>query len=182
MEAQVVDRQGWLNTTCDVCGKQYHLKPYLVKRSKHHYCSVECHRKGKMEYFKGEGNHQYGLKGELNSTWKGGTRISSCGYRLIQCHDHPFSWKKSGYVFEHRLVAEKYLLTDENSVTINGKRYLSPEFVVHHKNEDKLDNRVENLEVMRDTEHNELHGIDKARRQTHDAAGRFSRGQEETKK
>lgn len=163
-----------LNMTCPICGKRFHLKPSKAKVDNNHYCSRPCHNLAKKEYQKGSGNHQYGLRGPLNPTWKGGTRLSSYGYKLVQCPDHPFAWKKSGYVFEHRLVAEKYLLTDENSVTINGKRYLSPDYVVHHINEDKLDNRVENLAVMTELEHQKIHGKEKAKHQAHDTAGRFS--------
>lgn len=104
----------------------------------------------------GEGNHQYGLKGRDNPTWKSDEKISNYGYKLIRVLDHPFRNKKD-WVFEHRLVAEKYLLNDDNSVEINGEKYLSPDYVVHHKNFDRLDNRVENLVVMTKKEHLAYH-------------------------
>lgn len=107
----------------------------------------------------GEGNHQYGVKGNKNANFKNGTTISYYGYKLIRCPEHPFA-NCDGNVFEHRLIAEKYLLTDENSIEINGKKYLRRDYVVHHKDRNKLNNDVNNLVVMTKEEHSSLHHKD----------------------
>lgn len=60
------------------------------------------------------------------------------GYRLVWKPDHPAANKK-GYVKEHRLIAEEIL-----------GRLLEPAETVHHDNEDKLDQRPENLIVCQD--------------------------------
>ena len=70
--------------------------------------------------------------GHLHTGWKGGVRIVK-GYRYIYRPDHPCA-TLSGYVSEHRLVMEQ---------TIG--RLLAREEVVHHLNEDALDNRPDNL-------------------------------------
>lgn len=57
---------------------------------------------------------------------------------------HPLS-AKSGYIREHRLIAEQYLLTEGNSILINGEKYLDPKFDVHHKDFNKLNNDINNL-------------------------------------
>lgn len=149
----------YLNCTCPVCGKKFHLKPYRVKRSKNNYCSKTCHNKAKEEYCKGEKNHQYGLRGKLNASWKHDRKVSRYGYIQVRSLEHPFR-DGEGFVFEHRLIAEKYLLNDENSVTIDGKRYLRPDYIVHHINHDRQDNRVENLAVMTKPEHSKMHACE----------------------
>ena len=124
----------------------------------------------KMILMKGNGNHQYGLKGHLNASWKSDTRITNYGYIKIRSLDHPFC-DCDGFVFEHRLIAEKYLLTEENSIEINGVRYLKPEYDVHHINEDRMDNRVENLIVLTKAEHRRIHNLLNPRNR--DELGRF---------
>ena len=162
----------WLNMTCPICGKKFHLKPYAANKGKTHYCSVACRAIAQKEYCVGEGNSQYGKTGERSSKWNGGRR-RWCGYWMVQCPGHPFGRGPNEYVFEHRIVAEQYLLTEDNSVLIDGKRYLSPRFVVHHKNEVTDDNRPENLQVMTKSEHQRLHGQIQARQRERNELGQY---------
>lgn len=62
------------------------------------------------------------------------------GYVLVKVATEPRSWE-----YEHRLVYE----------AANGP--LPAGFLVHHINEDRADNRLENLEPMSLTEHQRLH-------------------------
>lgn len=146
---------GWENATCPVCGKKFHLKPSKLAKDKHHYCSRTCHIEAKKEYMKGEKNHQYGITGEKNASWKNGRRTTKYGYYMVYAPGHPFS--RDRCVLEHRLIAEKYLLNEENSIEINGKRYLSPNYVVHHIDFDRKNNDPDNLVVMTKEEHQKLH-------------------------
>lgn len=150
--------KNYFNCTCPICNKKFHLKPYMLEKYKIHYCSIECHKLAKKEYMKGEKNHQYGLKGNKNSSWKSDKKITSYGYIKVRSLDHPFR-DCDGFVFEHRLIAEKYLLSDENSVEINGKKYLKPNYTVHHKDENKLNNKIENLQIMTKEEHSRIHAL-----------------------
>ncbi len=158
MAFKIEDKNEYLNCECPICGKKFHLKPYRIKRCKINYCSKKCFYEHKKIRCKGAGNHQYGLKGDKNKSWKGGRRVTSCGYIMVYDESHPFRDKR-GYVFEHRIVAEKYLLNKKNSVIINGKRYLAHGYVVHHVNFDRMDNRVENLRVMESNDHRRLHSM-----------------------
>ena len=144
------------NAKCPICGVRFHLKESKLQKDKRHFCSRECFKVAKKDDMKGENNHQYGLRGDKNSTWKNGRKYTNYGYYMVYAADHPFA-NKGHYVFEHRLVAEKYLLTEENSIEINGKRYLKPEYCVHHKDFDRTNNDVSNLVVMTKEEHMQLH-------------------------
>lgn len=74
------------------------------------------------------------VKGRRSANWQGGSRISK-GYRFLYKPNHPNSGS-NGYIFEHRFVMSEYL-----------GRPLKPEEVVHHKNSNRLDNRIQNLEL-----------------------------------
>ena len=78
------------------------------------------------------------------------------GYRFIQCKDHPFT-STQGFVSEHRLMAEQHLLNDNNSVIINGKRYLSHNFSVHHIDFNRLNNNPKNLLIIESNKHVGIH-------------------------
>ena len=54
---------------------------------------------------------------------------------------------------KHRYVMEQYL----------GRKLHESE-IVHHRNEDRKDNRIENLEILSRAEHNRIHVIPSRRR------------------
>lgn len=165
----------YYNCKCPICGKVFHCKPYHLKKYKTHYCSKDCQIIAKKIYMKGSGNHQFGLKGSRNASWKSDRRISRYGYIQLRVPEHPFA-PKDGFVFEHRLVAEKYLLTEENSVVIDGKRYLSPKYDVHHKDFDRTNNDVNNLVVMLKGDHVRLHAKEDYKLRSTDEHGRLLAG------
>lgn len=77
--------------------------------------------------------------GPSSPTWKGG-RVTKHGYIYVRVYpEHPFHdamTNNMGYIAEHRLVMAEHL-----------GRPLKRTEVVHHKNSDKTDNRIENLEL-----------------------------------
>jgi hypothetical protein len=101
-----------------------------------------------------------GLSGERSGTWKGGRQAQGQGYFQIVVRDHPFGDTR-GRVLEHRLIAEAALREANPDspylVDINGVLYISQKADVHHVNEIKDDNRVENLEVMWKGDHTRHH-------------------------
>lgn len=68
--------------------------------------------------------------------WKGGRYKDGYGYWRIYKPEHPYAHKR-GYILEHRWVVEQHI-----------GRYLKPTEVVHHKNRNRGDNRIENLELF----------------------------------
>ena len=83
-------------------------------------------------------------KGPESRLWKGGRTIDFHGYVLLHIRDHPRA--HSGYVKEHILVMEKHL-----------GRYLARDELVHHINNNKKDNRIENLQLMTPRQHMSHH-------------------------
>ena len=112
------------------------------------YCACGCGKtRSKLKKYGKEtlytNHHQ--SKRENNPMSNGGTSIDKKGYMRIHTPNHPYT-DCYGYVKEHRLVMEKYL-----------GRYLSRDEDVHHLNGNKLDNRIENLQLMSHSEHTLFH-------------------------
>jgi hypothetical protein len=78
--------------------------------------------------------------------WEVKKLIKKGDYLYCVVLGHPKA-TKNGYVLHHRIIMENHL-----------GRLLNPEEVVHHINGDKLDNRIENLELLSVSKHVSLHG------------------------
>jgi HNH endonuclease len=72
----------------------------------------------------------------------------SHGYKYLFVPNHPNA-NDGRYVAEHRLVMEKEL-----------GRYLLRHEIVHHKNANKMDNRLENLELHTRSSHGLQHSLE----------------------
>lgn len=92
-----------------------------------------------------------GRFGKDASNWKGGKRTIGAGYVHVYQPNHPYS-TKSGYVMQHRLIMEEKIC-----------RYLDPDELVHHINEIRDDNRIENLKLMNKSQHQKHHCSPKLR-------------------
>lgn len=66
-------------------------------------------------------------------------------YEIVYKPSHP-NCSKAGYVMKHRLVLEQHL-----------KRFLTKDEIVHHKDENKHNNGVDNLELTDRSGHRKIH-------------------------
>lgn len=147
---------------CQVCGKFFVPRHYQLRVGQGRFCSRPCgityslailhspavRKKAHEGWLKSDyAKSLSSIRGPAHHSWKGGS-ISS-GYRRIRVNN-----KADG---EHRLVMQAHL----------GRKLGSDE-VVHHINHDRLDNRLENLQVMTRTEHFNEHKkeVQAARRMT----------------
>lgn len=150
---------GTPNCKCVVCGKDMYVRPNRIKRVKHGItCSKKCDSVNRSLWFRGKENHQFGLKEDLNSSFKSWEKTTHYGYIKVHKKEHPFC-DCNGFVFKHRLIVEENAENYDSKyfVEINGKKYLKPIVEVHHINENKKDNRIENLMPLTKEEHISLH-------------------------
>lgn len=120
---------------CSICNKD--IYKHLSKVRIHNYCCKECSNIGKSII---NSIKLREIKNEHKGDWKywfnKKKSISSDGYY----------WYNDKKI--HRLIMEEYL----------GRKLLSSE-IVHHINENKLDNRIENLQIVSRAEHNRIHNF-----------------------
>ena len=87
-------------------------------------------------------------------------RIKASRYYGIYKPYFKYSWK-NGYIYEHRYIMYIYLSI------LNGKPiYLSKYDDIHHRNNNKQDNRIENLELISKKQHTSYHNPIKDRTNT----------------
>lgn len=77
--------------------------------------------------------------------WKILRIVSKGDYLYAYVPNHPNATKK-GYVLEHRVVMENHI-----------GRLLTDDEIIHHKDENKKNNSIDNLELLTRSKHTALH-------------------------
>ena len=96
---------------------------------------------------------RYEKRAANNPKWRGGSITEADGRTLIYCPDHPLPNHSGIYVYRYRLIMEKHL-----------GRFLLKSELVHHKNGNCTDDRLENLEVTSRSDHARRHRVPQHRR------------------
>ena len=151
-----------IKCTCRNCGVELLRFKSQMPKNGNNYCSLSCSvsYRNRNEYnpshfrdlsgeknpmYKkgylicGEKNGMYGKVGKLNPLFKGGRYVRKDGYVRLN-----IDGKR---ILEHRLVLKTC-----------GKNIDS--LIVHHKNRNKSDNSIENLEILTQSEHIKEHYFD----------------------
>lgn len=146
-----------IHKNCVVCGKDIIVYPYQLKKRKEFTCSYKCrnifligkHTKGKYKkcercgkdfWHRPSENRRGSVRKycslECCIPTKRGEAMSTDGYFII-------NHKKV-----HRIIMEEHI----------GRRLKSSE-IVHHKDFNKLNNDISNLQIVTRAEHNRIHQI-----------------------
>lgn len=121
---------------CLSCKKVFYAIPHRVKIGGAKFCSQSCASRGNKRCVGHKASDvtrkkmSKSRKNHLNNNWKGG-RVFNRGYIWIKSKD-------GKYLMEHRVVMEAHL-----------GRPLTNKEVVHHVNEKKTDNQIENLQLFK---------------------------------
>jgi len=137
---------------------RFNLKAWMQEHQDIHPCACGCgetirilpehHTRGIPKFINGHGsrirNAMRGRRGARNPNYKGGRFINSDGYVCV------LNPQRTGhtdrYVYEHRLIMERHL-----------GRALESHEQIHHRDGNKTNNSVANLELMATSDHTVLH-------------------------
>lgn len=130
---------------CDECGKSFQVTNSraneAVKKKHNKFCSKEC-KKTNWDRTSAVRLHDH-IREIGSSAFKGGIGITTDGYIWIRI-------KNKGYQHD-QIKLHRYLMQ------IKLGRKLKSTEIVHHIDENKLNNDIDNLMIVTRSEHNKIH-------------------------
>jgi len=118
---------------CNICGNSKWVRIEDVRKTCSK-CAIKINNKKYLQKY-------HFQPSRYNPRWKGGIVKDGSGYKGIKIYsDNPFysMAKKSGYVYEHRLVMARHL-----------GRPLERKEIVHHVDGNRENNKLPNLELTK---------------------------------
>lgn len=171
-------------TKCQICGKQFKVKPYKFKNGGGKFCSRDCYYESKKG-IELSGTHKEKISNGLVKCYENENRISwNKGKKMTdeyckkasECKKGLYMgikswlWKggkfftKNGYIAIYapnhpNTRSDKHILEHRLVMEKYLGRFLREDEIVHHINKNVSDNRIENLELMKAGEHTRMHNI-----------------------
>jgi len=134
--AAVLKSKNKVALNCSSCNKLYGVAPSVLKWSnlrghKHRFCSRDCFVSFHI--------------GKNVANWKGGRIVTDRGYILVQDKDtdRPIA---GSYRYEHQKVVERAI-----------GRQLREDEHIHHKDGNRSNNSINNLQIVSPSQHAQIH-------------------------
>lgn len=155
---------------CNICKKKFNTKPYFLKHGGGKYCSPECHHKGLK---KGRVVQCFICK---KDTYKSPKALQSSKSKKFFCSKScQTTWRNTEFVgkkhanwieglYAYRSVLERHkILVICKRCKLDDKRMLA----VHHIDQNRKNNKIENLTWLCHNCHHLIHRYPEERKKVH---------------
>lgn len=149
----------YIKMLCPICKKEFEIyeNDYRIKNRLNIYCSKECSikasKKGNIKKCQQCGNEFYTTRNKFCSR--------ECAIKYKKDHYNHKIYMENEYLVGYEKGYNKkgnYKLHRKKIEDLIGRRLTSNE-IVHHKDENKLNNNIDNLQIMTRGEHSRYHRL-----------------------
>ena len=151
METIKIGRKIRVERNCIRCGEYFLSRTYWVKVGGALYCSKSCRARSYRASTETKLKQSRAKSGSNHPKWKGGS-IKKNGRIALHLPTSSMAMK-DGYVYRYRKIMSDHIGRD-----------LKHDEIVHHVNGDGSDDRIQNLRMMKSSEHARLHATQSKRK------------------